>query len=88
MEILGVLLGITMSTLAWVMWSVNRELVGLRKDLIEGNERAGAINKQVAALLHRRDLAAATPVAPEAQSAPKLRYRTWNEDAVMPEKSN
>jgi hypothetical protein len=86
MEILGVLLGVTMSALAWVIWFGHRELISLLKELIEVNERAEVLEKKVSALLHRRE--AATPVAPEAPPAPKLRYRTWNEDAVMPEKSN
>jgi hypothetical protein len=89
MEILGVLLGITMcavaSAMSFLAWYLKKEYRFLR-DL---NHAVELNYERISALEHRKAFqpiaADATPVT---QPAPKLRYRTWNEDAVMPEKSN
>jgi uncharacterized coiled-coil protein SlyX len=62
----------------------------LLKELIELNERCGDAESRIDTLEHRKAFQpAATPeAAAQTVAAPKLRYRTWNEDAVMPEKSN
>jgi hypothetical protein len=69
-----------------VGWSV-KELREQRKLIIDlQNSTIFDIRGRLAEIERRRPApeAAAQPTAP----APKLRYRTWNEDAVMPEKSN
>jgi hypothetical protein len=85
MEILGVLLGITMSAVGLGAWWLKREY---RYSRSLGDQIMSQMER-LSGLEHRKAFqpvaADATPVT---QPAPKLRYRTWNEDAVMPEKSN
>jgi hypothetical protein len=79
MELLGVLLGITMSAVAVAIWFGEREYA-------EARESVGALAERIALLEQRK---APLPVISSGATAdelrPKLRYRTWNEDAVMPE---
>jgi hypothetical protein len=86
-EILGVLLGITMSAVGFGAWWLKREYRysrSLADQIMSQMER-------ISALEHRKAFqpVATSEAAPQTTAtAPKLRYRTWNEDAVMPEKSN
>jgi hypothetical protein len=82
MELLGVLLGVTMSAVAGCIWFVRREHRYVR-DLNHGctldHDRIYALEQR------KQTLPVISNGAPADELRPKLRYRTWNEDAVMPE---
>jgi hypothetical protein len=78
MEILGVLLGITMSAVAVAIWFSERKYA-------EARESVGALAERISVLEQRKQTLPVISNGPEQMQAPKLRYRTWNEDAVMPE---
>ena len=70
MELLGVLLGITMSAVVGCIWY--------------GMRLAASLQSRVS-MLEKRNALPVASVPEEVAKLPKLRYRTWNEDAVVPE---
>jgi cell division protein FtsB len=84
MEILGVLLGITMSAVGFGAWWLKKEYLFLRNL----NRIVEVDDARIMLIERRRPVAAPEAAAQTPAPGPKLRYRTWNEDAVMPEKSN